>query len=411
MAARTANLVEALVSIPLACLLAVDPDAGRARWKRLRGCAKDFHRGALALHLHWAASELGASGPWVWANGDPHPGNFATLATGPRRRGAAPATVYDLSDVDDEHPAPWAWDLLRCLGGRGVWWEGSRGDLRRLAGAAIDRYREVMLRAAEGDAEHGGRIFLQDLPAQVVELLERDGDPAAERRWQRKRISAGRTPRLRRDATLHEDPGAVVILEHVRRWLAGHDARLKPLDAARRAPTGLSSLGRRRYLVLCRDGNAWRILEVKERRASELSRLLPAHPFDPRAARPLALTVPLGRDPWQAVLPGEPWPFLVRTRCHARSVVDPAAGSTADRRSLVKLWATLLANSHLAGLASLNVELAPTATAIAADVAYQRKSLAALSAEIPARNRAAWKSFARQPFNDDRATGSTTGRR
>lgn len=407
--ARTANLVEALVTIPLTCLLAVDAAAGRARWKRLRDSAKDFHRGALALHLHWAASELGTSGPWVWANGDPHPGNFATLATGPRGSSEALRTVYDLSDVDDEHPAPWSWDLLRCLGGLGVWWKGDRSDLRRLAGAALDRYHEVMLRAAEGDAEHGGRIFLQDLPSPVLELLERDGDPAAERQWQRKLIRAGRTPRLRRSAALQEDPGATMILELVRRWLTGQEAALTPLDAARRAPTGLSSLGRRRYLVLCREGNAWRILEVKERRASELSRLLPAHPFDPRAARPLALTVPLGRDPWQAVLPGEPWPFLVRTRCHARSVVDPAKGSNADRRSLVKLWATLLANSHLSGLASLNVEVAPTAAAIAADVAYQRQSLAALSAEIPTWNHAAWKAFARQPLSD--ATGSTRDRR
>ncbi|MGC4054364.1 MAG: DUF2252 family protein [Paludibaculum sp.] len=393
--AGTADLVETLVTTPLAALLAVDRGAGTARWERLRGEAKDFHRGALALHLHWAARDLGAGGPWVWANGDPHPGNFATLATGPRR-GARPAAVYDLSDADDEHPAPWHWDLLRCLGGLGVWWrKGGQAALRRLAGDAIARYAEVMARAAEGDADHGGRIFLQDLPAQVADLLEHDGDPEAEARWQRKRIVGGKRPRLRRDDRLRDDPGATVVLEQVRRWIAQRGGGLEPLDAARRAPTGLSSLGRRRYLVLCREGKAFRILEVKERRPSELSRLLPAHPFDPRTAKPLALTVPLGRDPWQDVMPGEAWPFLVRTRCHARSVADPAEDSDDDRRSLVKLWATLLANAHLRGLASLGVEVEHTAAAIAADARKRRADLARLCAAMPERNRAAWQAFRR----------------
>jgi len=208
-------LVETLVTTPLDALMAIHPSAGQARRQHLRRSPKHFHQASLAIHLHWAAHELGTDGPWVWANGNPHPHAFTTVAVGPRRRDEPPATSYDLSEADDEHPAPWHWDLLRCLGGLGVYWKGDAAALRRLATTALDRYREVMLRAAEGDTDHGGRVFVQDLPAQVVTVLEHDGEATSETRWQRLHLVSGRTPRLRRSAMLIDDPNAKTLLDLV----------------------------------------------------------------------------------------------------------------------------------------------------------------------------------------------------
>lgn len=392
--ARLSDLVEILVTTPLRCLLTVDAAAGTARWRRLQASPADFHAAALAAHLQFAQTRLGCDGPWVWAHGDLHPGHIASLATGPRRGDEPPAALYDVCDADHEHPAPWSWDLLRCVGGLGVWTDEKPESLRRIAGVVVDRYREVLLRAAEGDGEHGGRVFLQDLPRAVVEVLERDGDdPDAEARWHRACIINGRHPRLRRDDEHADDPAATIVREQVQRWLTTRKAPLSTLDAVRLAPTGQAAGPVRTYLVLCRDGSSFRLLDVRERRPSELARVLPAHPFDARVANPATLTVVHGRDPWQTVLPSAPWPLLVRTRCHAHHPVDPASGSAADRLALAKLWAGLLANAHLRGLDRLGVAVPAAAEAIAADALRRRSELAALCAEVPRWNRDAWRTF------------------
>ena len=386
-------LVEALITDPLNSLVAIVPLAGQARRKLLRRSAKDFHQAALAIHLHWAASDMGTDGPWVWANGNPHANAFTTLAVGPRRGVEPPATTYDLSDADDEHPAPWHWDLLRCLGSLGVWWRGHQSALRPLAATALNRYREVMLRAADGDADHGGRIFVQDLPAQVVTVLEQDGEPASEARWHRQHLVRGRSPRFRRDAAQFDDPSAVAMLERVNQWLSARDTTLRAIDAVRCAPNGMSAYDHPRFLVLGRDTAALRCLEISPRRASEWARVLPAYPVGQPMAQPATFTVPIGKDPWHQVMTNGDGSYLIRTRCHTRHPINLARGSTADRHHLVKLWATLLANAHLRGLSCLGADVAATAEAIATDVVIRRDAIASLCAELPQRNRQAWTAY------------------
>lgn len=388
-------LLDLLILDPLDALAAVDPAASAGRRSRMRDSAADFQRGALALHLRLALAELGAGGPWVWGNGDPHVGNFATLANGPRREGQPTAVVYDLADGDDEHPLPWAWDLARLLASLAVVRPDlARGDLRLLTDHALTRYRQVLGRAAEDDAEHGGRIFLQDLPPPLVALVDNDAAPEAEAAWWRERALLGRRPRLRRDAKHADAPEAEAILAALAAWPAAR-GRLEPLDVVRRVGSGVASLGRGRWRVLAREGGGWRMLELKERRPSEVAGVVLAQPFAPRADV-LGHTVTLGRDPWQALLPATPWPLLVRTRDHARSVlaVDDLDGD--DLRTVVSLWTTLLANFQLAGTRPLVPDPAAHAAAVAGDAGRRGKAVADASWTIAEAMREAHGLFRRR---------------
>jgi len=387
------TLVETLVTTPLNALESHSVSASHARRKRLRRSAADFYQATLAIHLHWAAHELGMNGPWVWANGNPHPQAFTTLASGPRQGVEPPATTYELSAADDEHPAPWHWDLLRCCGGLGVWWKGEPSAVRQLSATALDRYREVMLRAADGDADHGGRVFVQDLPTQVVTLLEQDGDSTSEARWQRLHLMRGRVPRFRRTQIMSDEPEAAALLDHLREWCAARASTLRAIDAVCCAPNGLSPYPDQRCLILAHDGTALRCLEVSLRRKSDLAPIFSACSADHPLVQPITFTVPLGRDPWHQVTELDGKPYLIRTRCHAQRAVNPGRGTKADRHLLVKLWATVLANAHLRGLACLGADVAANAEAIAADVMLRRDTIASLCSDLPSRNWQAWSAY------------------
>src|SRR3954468_13993427 len=108
-------LVAVLLAPELDALACLDAPAAERRRRAMARDAATFARGSLALHLHWLLAEVPPTGAWVWSVGDAHQGNFATLATAaPGRHGVVPV-VFGCSDVDDEHPAPWPWDLLRLL--------------------------------------------------------------------------------------------------------------------------------------------------------------------------------------------------------------------------------------------------------------------------------------------------------
>jgi len=391
---RIATLVDTLLIDPLKALVAVDPVAAEARRKRMRANPADFQRGALSLHLRLAVAELGAGGPWVWGNGDPHVGNFATLANGTRRAGQPTPVVYDLADGDDEHPLPWAWDLCRLLASLALARRLDRGDLRTLGAHALTRYRQVLARAAEDDAEHGGRIFLQDLPPPLVALFDRDADPATEAAWWRERALLGKRPRLRRDDQQAAAPEGDAIQATIAAWPAMR-GKLELFDCVRRIGSGVASLGRGRWRVLARGADGWRMLEVKERRPSEIAAVVLGQPFIPHLAAP-GHTVRLGRDPWQALLPAAPWPLLVRTRDHARGVVDVANLDGDDLRTMVSLWATLIANFHLAGIRPLVADAAAHAAAVADDAGRRDKRVGEVAWEIAGAMREAHRLFRRR---------------
>ena len=387
-------LVDILLVDPLAALVPVDPLAAAARRKRMRAAPDAFQRGALALHLRLALHELCAGGPCVWGNGDPHVGNFATLANGVRRAGTPTPVVYDLADGDDEHPTPWAWDLARLLASLAVARPRlGRGDLRQLGAHAIARYRQVLGRAAEDDAEHGGRIFLQDLPPPLIELFDRDADPANEAAWWRERALLGKRPRLRRDDQQADAPEADAILSTLGAWPAAR-GKLELIDCVRRVGSGVGSLGRGRWRVLARGADGWRMLEVKERRPSEVAAVILGQPFTPHVAAPHH-TVRLGRDPWQTLLSAAPWPLLVRTRDHARGVLDVAKLDDADLRTTVSLWATLIANFHLAGTRPLVTDLATYAARVADDAGRRTREVSDGAWKIASEMRAAHRIYRR----------------
>ena len=116
---KAADLVDLLLLPSLEALRQIDPSAAVERQRQMVKKSTDFVRGSLVLHVAWLAAHPLPDAPWVWSIGDAHCGNFATLATGPLNRAGISPVTYGVADVDDEHPAPWHWDLVRLLASAG----------------------------------------------------------------------------------------------------------------------------------------------------------------------------------------------------------------------------------------------------------------------------------------------------
>ena len=351
-----------------------------------------FARGATGLGAAWLARHHPDDGPWTWAVGDAHQGNFALLATGPRRKDGGLPVTYDVADVDDEHAAPWSWDLLR-LGASYVhaWPDLGGKEAADLGAQAVTAYAEVLGRLAEGDAL-AARMDLADLPTPLARALEEAHREAAPKRHlARHAMTRQGRLRLRRGTVGAEDPLAVAALRAI--WEATSDLPEHTwCDAVRRLTDhGVSSRGRRRWLILIAEGPHHRLLEVKEQPPSCLDRVLGVTPFPPRVGAPF--TVAMGGDPYQRILTLAQGQVLVRTRCHARTPLDTAACDGGDRRRAAHLHGRLLARFHWSGLHGLTPEAATMAAAIARQARSDAERMGRHGTRLAAHLTDCWKAF------------------
>ncbi|MBA3708935.1 MAG: DUF2252 family protein, partial [Planctomycetes bacterium] len=182
---------------------------------------------------------------------------------------------------------------------------------------------------------------------------------------------------------------------------AGSSTRVSLLDIARRSSGGLSSLGRRRWFVLIAERSGTRpaaagrlrLLEIKERSPSALSRSIQLHPFTPTSGPDAALTVAMGGDPFQRIIHGPASTYLVRTRCHARRTVDVASLGQTELERLAKVWGMLLASFHVRGLRGLRCDVEARTRAIASEAASGSKDVARLAYELAAFTNKAYSAF------------------
>jgi hypothetical protein len=395
---KAVDLVESLLLPSLTALREVDPAAAAERRRRMGRTVADFVRGSLVLHAAWLAAHPLPGAPWVWSIGDAHCGNLATLATGPlNRQGVSPVT-YGFSDVDDEHPAPWHWDLVRLLASAGiVLGDGiGRKRLEELARLCLADYVRVLTAACDDDG-HAERLDFHGLPEALKTTIGHDAEPAHLAAYRRQRIlraglRAGEdcvvdsaAKRLLLPAVEH----ALTALPPVREW--------RLVDLARRtASGGLASLGRRRWWVLAqerdRDGG-WvpRVLELKERRPSVLSAILPAQPFAPATTAPW--TLPMGGDRWQRTVQLGTGDALLRTRCHTRTVLDLAGLDSGDRIRLARLWGQLLAVAHLTSARGLGLAPGRVAAALVVHAGRHGDEVAEMIWDLVRWTRNAWLVF------------------
>jgi hypothetical protein len=403
-----AEMVAALLLSSLKGLAAASPRAAKERHQAMGRDPSSFVRGCLLLHAAWLADHPLPEAPWVWSVGDAHAGNFATLANGPLGRlGYSPVT-YGVADVDDEHPAPWHWDLVRLLASLAV----AVPDLTmrtfpELALGCLADYLRVMLAAADDD-EHASRIDFHGLPEALKTAIERDAQEQ-HRTGHLRRLVAGR--RLRPGEESARDPAMRTLLLPAVRAALGERAPGRDwevLDLARRTAGGLGSLGRRRWWVLARERDRagdWspRLLELKERRPSALAAFLPVHPFAPLPDT--RWTLPMGGDPWQRIVPLGAGEALLRTRCHARTVLDPATLDAGDRLRLVRLWGQLLAVAHLTSAAGIGQPARGVAAVIANHAHAHAATVGMLAWELARWTRDAHRAFAKySPRSRPRAT-------
>ena len=364
-------LIEHIALAELRMLCAVDPAAATRKAKRMSRSEEDFVRGALPLVVPWLTSEVGADGPWVWSIGDAHQGNFATLAVGKMdREGIVPVT-YGIADVDDEGPAPWSWDLLRLLSSVAVMLPALKRTLfSELCMVTLEAYRECMSRFAHDDGM-AARIDGNGLPEGIKALLLAGSGEAQHKRFMATMVSGtGAAARLRRGDDIVDDEVGLHALRAA--WAGQPDLPEHTiLDGARRLnPGGLSSLGRRRWWLLLREAKPvprLRLIELKERSPSVLSRVIPVSPFSAwmREDRPRPECSIMGGDPFQRVLRLATGEYLARTRCHTRAVLALDTLDGGDRRRLGHLYGQLLATFHWQGLSQLTPDAAERCGAIA----------------------------------------------
>lgn len=396
---KAADLVDTLLLPALHALEQVSTNAAAERRRRMAKDPATFVRGSLLLHAAWLAAHPLPDAPWVWAVGDAHVGNLATLATGPLNRDGVSPVTYGIADIDDEHPSPWHWDVVRLLASLGVAL-GKDGTghkhLVRLAHTLLADYVRVMTAAMDGD-EHAERLDFHGLPEALKHAINDDADPGCLTKHRRALIAG---------AKLRPGPSCVVDAAARRLLLPAVESALRAvaptkswrvLDLAQRISSGgLASLGRRRWWVLAQEqdrAGTWvpRLLELKERRPSILSAILPAQPFAPLTTRPW--TLPMGGDRWQCGVPLGFGDALLRTRCQARTVLDPAALDEGDLIRLVRLWGQLLAVAHLTSARGLGLPSHRVAAAIVVHAKRQGDAVAEQAWKLVDWTRDAYRAF------------------
>lgn len=375
-----------------AALRAVAPQAAVSKAARMAKDPASFARGATGLVAAWLGRHHAEDGPWVWAVGDAHLGNIALLATGHRHHeGRIPVTI-DIADVDDEHPAPWSWDLLRLGASYAHAWPDLGGkNIAGLAALAATTYAEHLQRLADGD-RYAAIIDLNGLPEPLKrELIVLNREAAPKRHLARHAITRKGILGLRRGELGADDPEAIAALRTA--W--EHQPNLPDhrwCDAVRRITDhGVSSRGRRRWLALIEEQGFYRLLELKEHPPSCLERVIGVTPFPPRSG-PI-LTVPMGGDPFQRLLTLAQGRVLVRTLCHARVTLDPTTCDEGDRRRAAHLHGQLLARFHWTGLQALTPDASSLGQEVARAARTQADRLGRHGVRLASHLTACWRTF------------------
>lgn len=366
---KSTAVIATIAIAELRMLHAVDPQAAANKARRM--CSKDidFVRGSLPLIVPWLSVHMGpdspAGSPWVWSIGDAHQGNFSTLAVGKMDRDGIVPVTFGVSDVDDEGPAPWSWDLLRLLSSVSIVAPKlKRKAFDELSTVTCTTYAEMMQRFGEGDAM-AARIDANGLPEVIKKLIVAGSGEAKHKRFIASMVSgSGLKAKLKRNADVADDPHSEPALRTAWSRLAGLPEHTV-LDVARRLnPGGLSSLGRRRWWLLVRESAPvarLRLIEFKERAPSALARVIPVSPFTPWVSATAPATQPvcstMGKDPYQRVLRTAAGDCLARTRCHTRDTVDITSLDNGDLRRLGHLYAQLLSTFHWQGLSQLTPDV------------------------------------------------------
>jgi len=403
---KAADLIDLLLRPSLAALRAIDPAAADERHRRMAKKPSDFVRGSLVLHVAWLAANPLPDAPWVWSIGDAHSGNFSTLATGPLNRAGLSPVTYGVADVDDEHPAPWHWDMVRLLASAGLALGESgvgRRRLTELVKYCLADYVRV-LSAAIDDDEHAERLDFHGLPEALKTAINDDAAADKLSAFRRALITGQRLRASREcivdaaakrlllpavEAALSATPPTKTTTTAAETW--------RVLDLARRVSTGgLASLGRRRWWVLAQErdrDDRWvpRLLELKERRPSVLSAILPAQPFAPATTKPW--TLPMGGDRWQRAVPIGVGDALLRTRCQTRTVLDPTDMDDGDLIRLARLWGQVLAVAHLTSARGLGLPAKRHAAAVVVHAKKHAQDVAGLVWELVRWTREAFREF------------------
>lgn len=367
-------LVDAWILPPLAALAGIDRDAAAARSLQLAQHPVAFARTATACAAADLVTRIGTGGTWVFSPGDPTAHAFATRAVSRLEQDGSPGLVYDLAEGDEEHPAPWLWDLVRLLASLALARPDQKGStFATLVARACDGY----LRALEEDAETAPAA--DALPPVLEELLTRDRQPGMLRGYIATQVQGdGDEARLRTGEEASRDLTARAFFLPALTTLYPDAMRITPVDCVRLSdgPTP----GRRRWRALVRERpgrtDRLRLLEIRERTPSGLAQVLTHVPLPPTAGAAQPATVVLGQDPLQRLLQGPARSYTIRAACHAGRRLDPATLSEADTALLARWWGLLLGQCHLRGARALRLDVPLRAQAIATELASARSDIA-----------------------------------
>ena len=383
-----AACIELLLLPELASWKALDPRGAARRGRILARDRQSFSRAAGALVASWLAGQAGCTQSWVWSVGDAHHQHFATRASGRLRRDGLPAVGYGVEVLDQQHPAPWHWDLLRLAASVADSRSLPRAALAELVAALLGEYLRCWARIADGDGEAALRCDLTGLPEALKRRIEADSEPSAYAAHLRRHCRAGGgRPRLARGPGADSDPAGAAELGR-RFALAMRDrpaGEHELIDLVRLGGRDARTGHERGWLGLLRERDRerdWRLrlIALRQRQPQVLPRLLPLLRASPRPALP-ALAAG-AQDPYQLLLPDPVRPYIVRSWCHARHPLALSALDGGDLRRLAQLWGQLLAGFHAGGLCALGVDPAARAPMIAAEALALARALPGLAGAL-----------------------------
>src|SRR5215510_459417 len=168
---RTQQIIETLDDA-FAPLMAADPAAFRAKYRKMAQDPHAFYRGTACL---FDADVTGRDDPYVddrtsriWIHGDLHVENFGTYLS------SEGVLVFDVNDFDEAYLGHFTWDLMRFAASLALTcWQKAlpEEDVRRLVARYVRAYLRQVNHYRETDDDTDFALHLDTATGPVLEAL------------------------------------------------------------------------------------------------------------------------------------------------------------------------------------------------------------------------------------------------
>ena len=170
---RRTDLIVSTLDNAFAPLMAADPAAFRAKYRKMAKDPHAFYRGTACL---FDADVTAMDDPYadercsrIWIHGDLHVENFGTYLSSDGR------LVFDVNDFDEAYLGHYTWDLMRFAASLALTgWQKAlpEDDVRRLIGRYVRAYLQQINHYLQTDDDTDFALDLETATGPVLEALQ-----------------------------------------------------------------------------------------------------------------------------------------------------------------------------------------------------------------------------------------------